>query len=277
MNRGNTITIPDRLRPFVRAAWYIDGTADNAVPYFADGSPGIVFQQRDTGVFACGAPAKIPDAYIFGQPINPIVLNAPKNCIIMGIAFYPHVLQSLFRINAGEITDNFVDLQLLPATSQPRSSDESLGHLSEQLWSTGNPQRQFHLIFHYLDSLIKKNASEPDKGIQYAVSLIMQENKGASLSKIHTDLNISERTFERKFEQHVGISPRLLANIAQFQASLRQLKTGKYQRLSDIAYENGYSDQSHFIRAFKRFTGVSPLQFAKGSVKSSEMAESFYF
>ena len=269
MTRKNTITIPDRLKPFVRAVWYIDGNAGNAFQYYADGTPGIVFQQRDTGIFGCDNPAKIPDAYVFGQPIKPIVLNAPKNCTIIGVALYPHVLQSIFRFNAAGITDNFVDLSLLP--------DKPPTDPTHQLWDTTDPQTQLNVIFRYLETLIKRNAATPDKGLQYAVNRIFQGKEGFSFKRLHTDLNLSERTFQRKFEQHVGISPRLLANIAQFQASLKQLKAGKYQNLSDIAYENGYSDQSHFIRTFKRFTGVSPLRFARQSMDSQEMSESFYF
>lgn len=269
MARKNTITIPDRLKPFVRAVWYIDGSADNAIPNYADGTPGIVFQQRDTGIFACDNPAKIPGGYVFGQTIKPVILNAPKNCTIIGIAFYPHVLQSIFRFNASEITDNFVDLDLLP--------DKPSTDAARQLWDTTDPQTQFRIIFRYLEALIDKTGATPDNGLQYAVSRIFQGKEGISFKKIHTELNVSERTFERKFEQHVGISPRLLANIAQFQAALKQLKSGKYTNLSDIAYEHGYADQSHFIRTFKRFTGSSPLQFVKQCRDGGgmEMLESF--
>ncbi|HVU99565.1 MAG TPA: DUF6597 domain-containing transcriptional factor [Puia sp.] len=136
MRRENTITIPDRLKPFVRGAWYIDGSADKAYPNYADGTPGIIFQQRDTGIFACDNPAKIPDAYIFGQTIKPVILNAPKNCIIIGVALYPHVLQSLFRFNAYEITDNFVDWRLLSTASRHERSAAPVGQLIEQLWTT---------------------------------------------------------------------------------------------------------------------------------------------
>lgn len=263
MTRKNTIIIPERLKPFVRAVWYIDGSVDNAFPNYADGTPGVVFQQRDTGIFACENPAKIPGGYVFGQTIKPVILNAPKNCIIIGVALYPHVLQSIFRFNASEITDNFVDLSLLP--------DRPSMDPTHQLWDTADPQMQLGVIFRYLEALIEKNGAAPDKGLQYAVSRIFQGKEGISFKKIHTDLNVSERTFQRKFEQHVGISPRLLANIAQFQAALKQLKGGKYTHLSDIAYENGYADQSHFIRAFKRFTGSSPLQFIKQCRGGDEM------
>ena len=269
MHPKNTIAIPDRLKPFVRAVWYLDGSTDNAFQNYADGTPGIVFQQRDTGFFACDNPVKIPDAYVFGQTVKPVILNAPKNCTIIGVALHPHVLQSLFRINASEITDNVLDLHLLPTTHRFTASG--------QLWDAANPNKQLQLIFNYLGALVDKNAVQADNGLQYAVSRIWQDKKDMSFARLHTELNISERTFERKFEQHIGISPRLLANIAQFQASLRQLRSGKYRHLSDVAYDNGYADQSHFIRSFKKFTGLSPFRYVKQSGETREMSESFYF
>lgn len=48
-----------------------------------------------------------------------------------------------------------------------------------------------------------------------------------------------------------------------FQETLDQLRTNSYDKLSDIAYENEYFDQSYFIRVLKEFTGFSPLEFKK--------------
>jgi AraC-like DNA-binding protein len=33
--------------------------------------------------------------------------------------------------------------------------------------------------------------------------------------------------------------------------------------LSDIAFENGYADQSHYVRAFKEFTNITPKDYLK--------------
>jgi AraC-like DNA-binding protein len=38
--------------------------------------------------------------------------------------------------------------------------------------------------------------------------------------------------------------------------------------LADIAYLTGFSDQSHFTRIFKKFTGKNPSEFRKTSLKS---------
>jgi len=35
----------------------------------------------------------------------------------------------------------------------------------------------------------------------------------------------------------------------------------QFQNLSDIAYDNDYADQSHYIRAFKEFTNITPKEY----------------
>ena len=72
---------------------------------------------------------------------------------------------------------------------------------------------------------------------------------------------MSERTFQRLFESNVGISPKMFSRICQFHSAFQQLDEGRFTKLSDIAYQNGYADQSHMIRTFKEFTNVSPKEY----------------
>jgi AraC-like DNA-binding protein len=87
---------------------------------------------------------------------------------------------------------------------------------------------------------------------------------------LQRNLNLSERGFQRRFNQHVGISPKLFSRVCKFQAALGQLKNNNYANLSDVAFDNGYADQSHFIRSFKEFAGFSPYQFQKRDRKIAE-------
>ena len=68
---------------------------------------------------------------------------------------------------------------------------------------------------------------------------------------------ITSRYLQKIFLQHTGLTPKLYSKIARFQNSL-QLIAKKNTSLTDIAYECGYFDQSHFIREFKSFTGFAP-------------------
>lgn len=99
--------------------------------------------------------------------------------------------------------------------------------------------------------------------MQYAVSVIAVSKGNIALKRLQLELQLSERSFERKFKEYIGISPKLFARICRFQASLQQLRSNDFSKLSDIAFEQEYADQSHFIRAFKEFAGFSPFQYQK--------------
>ncbi|HET8736285.1 MAG TPA: helix-turn-helix domain-containing protein [Pricia sp.] len=74
------------------------------------------------------------------------------------------------------------------------------------------------------------------------------------------ELQLSERTFVRKFKEYVDISPRMFDRICKFHSLLGQLQSADYSKLSDVASDHDFSDQSHFIRTFKEFTGMTPTE-----------------
>lgn len=243
------IQIPPLLQPYISRVWYAEGSAENAFPIFADGRTGIIFQQ--SGMILKEQKKSLAHSFVFGQTLDPIVLHTHSNCRVLGLIFHPHILPSVFRLHAKELTDECVDLALLPAV--PRIN------LNEQLWNTVSIPRQFEILFSYLEKMI----GPIDTRMQYATTHILATKGKTSFKDLHYHLNLTERTFERRFEQYVGISPRLFSNIAQFQAAIRMLDSGHFSKLSDIAYANGYADQSHFNRWFKKFTGVTPLEHCR--------------
>jgi AraC-like DNA-binding protein len=76
-------------------------------------------------------------------------------------------------------------------------------------------------------------------------------------------LHISERQFERRFTQTVGLSPHVYIRVKRFNEAIRLIKTGQFERLTDVAYALNFSDQSHFIRDIKAFSGMTPTSLAQ--------------
>jgi two-component system response regulator YesN len=48
-------------------------------------------------------------------------------------------------------------------------------------------------------------------------------------------------------------------------AGAKDLLKNTSMKMSDVAFEIGYSHQSYFGRKFRQFTGMSPLQFRKAN------------
>jgi AraC-like DNA-binding protein len=99
--------------------------------------------------------------------------------------------------------------------------------------------------------------------IKYATKLIAENPSKEILKKVQDELYVTERTFQRMFEDKVGISPNQYRRIAQFNSAFQQLNQQQFKLFSDIAFNNEYADQSHFIRAFKEFTNMTPKEYLK--------------
>lgn len=71
--------------------------------------------------------------------------------------------------------------------------------------------------------------------------------------------NTSTRTLQRRLAE-LGLSYSNLVQQARIEVSMEMLKDPSVKSL-DIAHAVGYDDPSHFARAFRRVTGVSPQEF----------------
>ena len=72
------------------------------------------------------------------------------------------------------------------------------------------------------------------------------------------------RYCREKFKEAHGISIKNYSSIMRFQNAVRMLsRQDDEASLSDIVFDNGYFDQSHLNREFRRFCGDTPLRFRR--------------
>lgn len=254
--RYELIPAPAYLQAYIRYFWTLEGDDSQALAKafgsLVDGCPGLIFQHPDAGTFV-RENKELPEIFLYGQTTRNVEIASLGPLKATGVIFHPNGLKSVFGMNAGELTNDCVDLGLLPGKKT----------LPEQLATAGSATTRIEVLSAYLHNKITQNKATGDSIVEYAVSQIMGSNGSTSLKDLQDKLQLTERTFERRFKEYVGISPKLFSRICQYQASLHQLKSNDYSKLSDIAFENDYADQSHFIRSFKEFTGCSPYQFQK--------------
>ncbi|MBC7921441.1 MAG: helix-turn-helix transcriptional regulator [Ferruginibacter sp.] len=285
--RYERIHPPAHLKDYIRHFWILESDCVDPLPKtfgpVADGCPGLIFQQSEKGTFYDQKNKKLPNIFLYGQTTKHTEINSVGKFSTIGIYFYPDALKSIFGFDAEKLTNSCIDLGLL--------SDRQGFSLSEQLLNVAGRHpagrhsasrnggrhpapvvHQIELLSSYLFFQIKKNNVQTDETTQYILSQIIQSKGGISLKELRKNAQLSERSFERKFKQWVGISPKLFSRVCRFQASLNQLRNNNYDKLSDVAFENGYADQSHFIRSFKEFAGFSPYQYQK---QSNEVVENF--
>ncbi|MRG43826.1 helix-turn-helix domain-containing protein [Chitinophaga sp. SYP-B3965] len=161
---------------------------------------------------------------------------------VLGIKLQPTALTYLFDISMHTLTDKVVDLSVIMAVPlqsllcSPAPHDEKITAINEWMGSFPLP---------------------PQDHAEKAIDLI-REHKGAiAVAEIITQLGISERHLERLFKKYVGLSPKFYARIIRFN-HIFHLNQERNPTWTDLAFNAGYYDQSHFIRNFKAFTGEDP-------------------
>jgi len=117
---------------------------------------------------------------------------------------------------------------------------------------------QMACITRFLSKLLR-DSKEPDAVLTHALNLIADAKGQMSVETLAAAVRISSRQLERKFTQHVGLSPKTFSRITRFRQAKLLLESIRGTRGCDLAYACGYYDQTHLIREFRLFTGQTPL------------------
>lgn len=98
-----------------------------------------------------------------------------------------------------------------------------------------------------------------DDLVQAALTLIHNSRGNIRVKGLSERLYSSQSSLEKRFRQIIGASPKQFASIVRFKHLIQQYSP--CTSLSDLGYDAGFYDQSHFIKEFKRFTGETPEKF----------------
>jgi AraC-like DNA-binding protein len=98
-----------------------------------------------------------------------------------------------------------------------------------------------------------------DMLITKSVEKITAANGVLDVKDLSDSLYISRDAFEKRFRKAVGTAPKQFADIVRMKALIGRAHLT--DSLLDSALSAGFFDQSHFIRNFKRFTGLTPKDF----------------
>jgi AraC-like DNA-binding protein len=77
-------------------------------------------------------------------------------------------------------------------------------------------------------------------------------------------VGVHPQTLQRALQTR-AINYRQLVDEVRAEQATALLRVGDAS-LTDIAFDLGYTDVTHFTRAFRRWTGVSPRQFRSQSI-----------
>jgi AraC-like DNA-binding protein len=81
-----------------------------------------------------------------------------------------------------------------------------------------------------------------------------------TVAQLEKETGYSARWLHKKFSEHLGTGAKNLSEIVRFKQLYHAYSTGRGLQILRGQIYDYYYDQSHFLRAFKRFTGFNPTE-----------------
>ena len=256
---------PEILKRDVECFRIIKYTGDegSSIKVSPNGMPGIVFQHSNgqsaiENISMASRIISTPTLFLYGLDTDPSVMNYKKGSYAtIQVIFKPHALNTLLGINALAL-NGFAEL-----------NEFAKEDLNLRLMEARNENEQVALLTRFLVAKFEQ-ARTRDTLIEEGLHLIHKNVSFITVKYLLEDLNISERQFERRFSQTVGLSPQAYIRVKRFNEAIRLMKTGQYKTLTDVAHALNFYDQSHFIRDIKLFSGMTPKSIAQKAENFSE-------
>lgn len=168
--------------------------------------------------------------------------------VVIGCGLYPEGWAALMPIAAGPVSE-----QVLPLAGLWGSSSSNLLSLDPAL-----PDGELASAVDRF--LIDRLAGAPPPDPRIAQISRWADRETHDVAELATSLGLSDRQVQRLAQSAHGLSPMQLASKHKILRMAAVLALGQYDNRRDT-WAMEYADQSHFIRDFKRFIGVTPSRF----------------
>lgn len=180
-------------------------------------------------------------------------VSVEKGTRLINIKYYPHILTRQ-AFNSIE-TSGFLDFRsLFPEWEVER--------LRAELTMTESLDQGITLLDRFFEHYLIDEVDEG--GLVSKVIEFLEQNDSdiISMAVLAKDQGVSMKTLERHFKRHTGLSTKTYRDLIRFQRAARQINEGGQYGHGDLleALGSGYYDQSHFVKACRRITGVSPKE-----------------
>lgn len=227
-----------------RHTGFVERTRPRHLVIPASATVSVVVKLRDS--------AHRPDAFVAGPHHAHLVPEGECATSYVEVRLGPLSGYTLLGVPLNALRGRTVDLRDLLGADARR--------LAEWLREERTWPRRFTLLDELLLARLD-GGPRPSPEVVRAMQLLAATGGAARIGRIARAVGWSHKHLITRFTQQVGLSPKATARLVRFDRVLRGLDRPDSPGWERLAAEAGYADQSHLVREFRAFTGVTPTAY----------------
>lgn len=227
---------------------YIMDSADNQSEAVPDGSVDIVFEYDENHM----------NAHVCGTVLAHQSTFFQNGKTYFGVRFMPGECPAILDSSLKELVNNQARLEPV------LKSAELVEQMSEQ--KTFHNRIQKFLEIYERQYQMRNEKNHPSEILAAAMQSEICEKKGViTMADLEECTGYSTRYLNKVFTAEMGIGPKVFGKIIQFQVTLKELNSmeNSNSKLTDVAAELGYYDQSQLIHSFRKYANITPKEYRK--------------
>lgn len=239
------------LRHFINDVYVINTASDGCI--YSTAPNGIIglslILKGQSQIFDGKGWTNSPVANVYGLIQKPQLIKIGSHFSEIAIGFKPYFLQLLISESMEVVVDN------PNADAYCFFKKSALNQLFEAIYASTTENQ----IILAIAAFIKQHIDEEkiDDRLLTATELICQKEV-YNVDKVASAINVSSVTLRNMFRHNIGLSPKEFIRLNRIRKALGATDS---QKLTSLALELGYFDQSHFIHEFKNCFGLTPKQY----------------
>lgn len=243
----------ENLKKIIQCYWFIEHDQIPAqTKMFPDGYSDIMINLGEpySVIYNAEREIQVNGSAYFGQRTKMMHLNQPGKVNMIGIRINPGYEFKLLGKPAFNYLNNILSLQEL-------IGKDYLTYLSEINAAKEN-ETKVELTNNFLLNHLSNSQAKSDENMIEAVNLIFKNKGCLTINELNDQLSLTYKQLERGFKKHLGVSPKTYIRIIRFYHTYTQIRSSKSVSWTELLRKYNYYDQSHFIKDYHFFTGVSP-------------------
>lgn len=199
------------------------------------------------------------NAWISGMHTHYINVSSIKNSEMMIIQFKPMGAFPFFEDPISTINN----------TVQPGEKffGDNVLKIRDKIIQKSNVQDKFDIVEKWLLQMLDEKKTAPKELVD--VLLRIQDQPFSKHNDLLKDYPKTQKHMIQQFKKYSGLTPKVMHRIIRFNKLLETINQKKEIVWTDIVYETGYADQSHFIKDFQNFCGFNPSKYIQNGYNES--------